>query len=36
MDTGVIFLMITEKNFPYVNPLRESFSLIPENDLEIQ
>ena len=36
MDPGVIFLMNTKKDFLYINPLRDAFSLIPENDLEIQ
>ena len=36
MDPGVVFLMNTEKYFLYINPIRDTFSLIPENDLEIQ
>jgi len=36
MDPGVIFLMNTEKDFLYINPLRDTFSLIPKNVLEMQ
>jgi hypothetical protein len=36
MGPGVIFLTNTGKDFLYINPPSDAFSLIPENDLEIQ
>jgi len=36
MDPGVIFRKNTEKDLLYINPLRDTLSLICGNDLEIQ